>query len=335
MWGIFPYLIFFVILFVLPAMARRRHGREVERRFAQVQKKRKSRLIAIVHRQEPMALLGIPQLRYIDLNTSEDVLNAIRTTPKDTPLELILHTPGGLILPALQVARAVKAHPAPTTVFVPHYAMSGGTLIALAADRICLSPHAVLGPIDPQIGGLPAASIARVVAMKDANAVEDYTLVLADVAEKARAQLQRAASELLAGTVPAQKALALGDLLSSGRWTHDYPIEASEAAGMGLPVTEGVPEDIMSIMALFPDRLQGRDVKFLDIGSWLNPFARRRPPVAPAMAIEPTDAERFPFTGYQPGAGARSFSYGPWNPRDLASQGEPGPGRGQRRDYRG
>src|SRR5439155_9771144 len=52
------------------------------------------------------------------------------------------------------------------TVFVPHYAMSGGTLIALAADEVVMSPHAVLGPVDPQRGQYPAASLLRVVARK-------------------------------------------------------------------------------------------------------------------------------------------------------------------------
>jgi len=42
------------------------------------------------------------------------------------------------------------------TVFVPHYAMSGGTLIALTADEIVMDPNAVLGPVDPQIGNMPA-----------------------------------------------------------------------------------------------------------------------------------------------------------------------------------
>ena len=61
----------------------------------------------------------------------------------------------------MQIARAVEAHPAKVTVFVPVYAMSGGTLIALAADEIVLGEFSVLGPIDPQILGLPAASIVK------------------------------------------------------------------------------------------------------------------------------------------------------------------------------
>jgi ClpP class serine protease len=71
----------------------------------------------------------------------------------------VLHTPGGLGVAAMQISRAVEAYPAKLTVSV--YAMSGGTLIALAVDEIILGEFSVLGPIDTQIAGLPAASIVR------------------------------------------------------------------------------------------------------------------------------------------------------------------------------
>jgi ClpP class serine protease len=61
----------------------------------------------------------------------------------------------------MQIARAVEAHKAKVTVYVPVYAMSGGTLIALAANEIVLGEFSMLGPIDPQIAGFPAASIVK------------------------------------------------------------------------------------------------------------------------------------------------------------------------------
>jgi ClpP class serine protease len=74
------------------------------------------------------------------------------------------------------------------TVYVPVYAMSGGTLIALAANEIVLGEYLVLGPIDPQIAGLPVASIVRARNSKPVEQVFDLTLVLADMSEKAIAQ---------------------------------------------------------------------------------------------------------------------------------------------------
>lgn len=325
--GALPFLFLLIIFFVVPALTRRQRGAELERLFSKVQRKRKSRVIAIVHRQEPMGLLGIPVLRYIDLNDAEDVLEAIRTTPKNTPIELVLHTPGGLVLPALQIARALKAHPARTTVFVPHYAMSGGTLIALAADEIVLNQHAVLGPIDPQIAGVPAASLLRLRQEKSADATDDYTLVLADVGQMAIEQLKRAARDLLKGTVSDNAAVNIAEQLATGRWTHDYPIEANEAREIGLTVSTNMPAEITELMALFPDRLSRTSVKFIGAqgGGLFGLFRPRQPPPRPEMRGSAPLTERTPFTGYEPHAGARSFSFGPWNPKDIRDQLPPGP----------
>ena len=306
-WGALP-IIFIVIFFVLRGMANSQRHAELVNKFSRIQKKRRSRIIAIVHRQEPMGLLGIPMLRYIDLNDAEDVLEAIRKTPPNKPLEFVLHTPGGLVLPALQIARAIKAHPGKKTVFVPHYAMSGGTLIALAADEIVLSEHAVLGPIDPQIDGLPAASVLRVTQDKPVQATEDYTLILADVSAMAINQLEKAARELLTGTVSENAAIAIAEQLSSGRWTHDYPIAHGEARELGLNVSNKMPKEIMELMALFPDSVKRNpSVRYIED--------------EPQAAIK--TPHRVAMTGYQPQPGSRSFSYGPWDPKELKTERPP------------
>jgi len=302
LWGALPILLFLLFIIARNLSSQQRHA-ELVNKFSKIQKKRRSRIIVIVHRQEPMGMLGIPVVRYIDLNDAEDVLDAIRRTPPNKPLEFILHTPGGLVLPAVQIARAIKAHPGKKTVFVPHYAMSGGTLIALAADEIVLNKHAVLGPIDPQIGGLPAASVVRVASEKPIQSTDDYTLVLADVGAMAITQLQKIARELLTGTVSDNAAIGIAEQLSSGRWTHDYPIAYEEARELGLNVSNDMPRDIMELMALFPDQLRRtKSVKYLE-------------DEAPAAAAAPD--HRVTLTGYQPQPGARSFSYGPWNPKEL------------------
>lgn len=84
------------------------------------------RIITLIHREETISFLGIPIRRYIDIEDSEAVIRAIRTTPPDKPIALILHTPGGLVLAAAQITLALKNHPAKKIVIIPHYAMSGG-----------------------------------------------------------------------------------------------------------------------------------------------------------------------------------------------------------------
>jgi ClpP class serine protease len=238
------------------------------RKIAQLESARKSRVILLVHRQETMRLLGFPLARYIDINDSEDVLRAIQMTDDDVPLDIILHTPGGLVLAALQIARAIREHKAKVTVFVPHYAMSGGTLIAIAADQIVMSKHAVLGPIDPQLGQSPAASLIKVVEQKPIAKIDDETLIKADVARKAIAQVKQAATELLSKTLPAEQAAALADKLSTGTWTHDYPLFASIAKGLGLPVNTDIPNDVLDLMKLYPQPVRqqsGGGVEYLPV----------------------------------------------------------------------
>lgn len=222
------------------------------RRLAGFERKRNSRVIAMVHRQETMRFLGFPVVRYIDINDFEEVLRAIRLTDRDVPIDIVLHTPGGLVLAALQIARALREHPGKVTAYVPHYAMSGGTLICLAANEIVLSSHAVMGPIDPQLGESPAASLIKVVEQKPIERISDQTLIMADVGRKAIEQVRKAAFELLDGRLPKEKAEELAQKLSVGTWTHDYPIGAREAKGMGLNVNTDMPTEILDLLSLYP-----------------------------------------------------------------------------------
>ncbi len=228
------------------------------RLLSRLERTRKSRVIALVHRQETMSLLGFPLMRYIDVNDSEDVLRAIKLTDSDSPIEMIVHTPGGLVLAAGQIAHALRRHRAKVTVFVPHYAMSGGTLIALAADEIVMDSNAVLGPVDPQIGQSPAASVLTVLDKKKPEDIDDQTMILADVSRKAIAQLRRTVQDLLAERMSLEQAGALAEKLATGTWTHDYPITAEEAKTLGLPVSTEMPEEVYQFMSLFPQPARTR-----------------------------------------------------------------------------
>src|ERR1700682_6501970 len=212
------FWVFFMLSALQPVIRQRMLDAMRMRKIAQLERERNSRVILLVHRQETMKLLGFPVMRYIDVNDSEEVLRAIQMTDDDVPLDIVLHTPGGLVLAALQIARAIRGHKAKVTVLVPHYAMSGGTLIALAADEIVMCEHAVLGPIDPQLGQSPAASLLKVVDAKPVSKIDDQTLILADVGRKAIEQVKRAARDLLDRQLPADKAEALAEKLSTGTW---------------------------------------------------------------------------------------------------------------------
>lgn len=237
-----------------------------ERLIAKIESKRNSRVILMVHRQETMSFLGFPVYRYIDINDSEEVIRAISMTDPSVPLDIILHTPGGLVLASLQIARAIKRHKGKVTVHIPHHAMSGGTLIALAADEIVMARDAVLGPVDPQIGEYPAVSIVKMVKEKPIKDIEDKTLILADVAEKAIKQTKDAVKELLSDNYPESVAENIATLLSEGTWTHDYPITFEKAQELGLHVRCDIDKEIQQLMSLYPQPVRQRSsVEYLPV----------------------------------------------------------------------
>jgi ClpP class serine protease len=250
--------LFFILSSLQPVLQRRWLDYMRGRAFTSLEKRRQSRVIGLIHRQETMNFLGFPIARYIDIEDSEAVLRAIQLTDPSVPIDMILHTPGGLVLAASQIAGALAAHPAKVTVFVPHYAMSGGTLLSLAADEIVMAPFAVLGPVDPQLGDRPAASVLKVVEQKPIAEIDDQTLIQADQSRKAIDQVQRFVYKLLVRHLPDAQAQQLAHTLSSGTWTHDYPITVSEARELGLIVSTEMPEEVFELMQLYPQTTQRR-----------------------------------------------------------------------------
>jgi ClpP class serine protease len=248
-----------------PLLTGRWYGMRRQQAIRAIERAHGTRVITMIHRQEKAGLFGFSVGRHIDLEDAQTIIAAIKETPPDVPIDLILHTPGGLVLAAMQIARAVEAHPAKVTVYVPVYAMSGGTLIALAADEIVMGEFSMLGPIDPQIAGLPAASIVKARDYKPASDVWDLTVVLADVSEKALAQVKKGAVELLTPRMDQASAEALAEKLAGGHWTHDYALTAEEAAELGLPVKIGMPNDVLELMKLYPQPVQRSGVEFSPI----------------------------------------------------------------------
>lgn len=263
----FNFFDLFWIFLVLSSLQPWWQKRQMEVRRVQTlrafEQQRRSRVILLIHRQESISLLGIPVSRYITIEDSEQVLRAIRFTPLNVPIDLILHTPGGLVLATEQIARALIRHQAKVTVFVPHYAMSGGTMLALAADEIVMDANAVLGPVDPQLGNMAAASVLKVVEQKPIDKIDDQTLVMADLSRKAIQQVQRFVRTLLRDDIPKQKIASenvekIVEALTTGQVTHDYPITVEEATDLGLPITVGLPPAIYNLMELYPQPQGGR-----------------------------------------------------------------------------
>jgi ClpP class serine protease len=250
--------IFFMMSALQPILKQKLLQANRMKMISRIERRNRSRVILLVHRQETMAVLGFPLMRYISLEDSEQVLRALRLTDPEVPIDLVLHTPGGLVLASVQIARAIKARKGPVTVYVPHYAMSGGTLIALAADRIVMTEDSVLGPVDPQLGQYPAASVLRVVQEKPIAEIDDSTLILADQSRKAIHQVKAVVHELLSDKLGEDKAAQLAALLSEGTWTHDFALTFQALKELGLDVSSEMPVEILQLMELYPQPLRSQ-----------------------------------------------------------------------------
>lgn len=276
--NIFSWLwLLFLFWTMVPVFEQRRLALMRLRLIREIERRRGSRLITMIHRQEGLSFLGIPISRYINIEDSEEILRAIRFTPDDMPIDLVLHTPGGLVLASEQIARAIQRHKARVTVFVPHYAMSGGTLIALAADEIFLDENAVLGPVDPQIGNFPAVSVIKAVEEKGPDKVDDQTLILRDVAVKAVEQVYEMVFGLLRDKMDAEEAERVARVLTHGKWTHDYPITCDKLGELGLRINCDVPREIYLLMDLYPQPPSRRPtVQFVPVPYQKEPERPRR-----------------------------------------------------------
>jgi len=217
------------------------------------------KVLTMIHRREAVSFFGMPVYQFIDEEDAEQILRWIRQY-KDHPLELILHTPGGQLHASIQIARALRKHPKKTRVIIPHYSMSGGTVIALAASEIVMDKDAVIGPIEPQIGDFlhgtyPAPSWIYAAEMKKENA-DDTTLVMSDISRKALKLTRHVTKELLEGKIAPgpggeDRLDEVVEKLVSGEMIHSTPLSAAEAKEIGLSVSTDFPEDVHEFMKLF------------------------------------------------------------------------------------
>ena len=216
--------------------------------------RRKSRVLSLVHHKDPW--MKDPAGGMED---PEALLMQIEAAKKKERIDVVLHLPEGLNAGAEMLADALARHEGRVTVMVLFYAMSGGTLLALAADEIVMDENAVLGPVDPQLGEYPAASILKVLEMKDRSEIDDDTLILADIAQKAINQVRNCVKTLLLKKgMDEAKAERITEALVMGHWTHDYPITVEEARKLGLPISTDMPTEIYQLMTLFPQPMQRR-----------------------------------------------------------------------------
>ena len=221
-------------------------ARERDVIIGKLEEERGSKVISMIHREE----MHDAEEQQITIDNTEELLRKIRSVPPEVPIDFIIHCPGGVVLPAEQIALALKEHRGKVTAIVPYYAMSGATLVCLAADEIVMEPFSVLGPLDPQVGGFPSPSLLRLVELKGPQYVSDQLVLLTDIAEKSLRQMKTFILYLLKGKMDEVEAKNLAEFITGGYLTHDSPLMASKLQSMGLEVVLDVPDDVHTFMKL-------------------------------------------------------------------------------------
>jgi hypothetical protein len=95
--------------------------------------------------------------------TQEDIQGFMASAHglKGDKLDLILHSPGGSLEAADQIVQYLRSKYKHIRAIIPQNAMSAATMIACACNEIVMGRHSAIGPIDPQVNGIPAHTILQ------------------------------------------------------------------------------------------------------------------------------------------------------------------------------
>ena len=187
---------------------------------------------------------------------------AIRQANPRAKIVVVLHTLGGYARPAHMIAQALKQHlkklkghhnpkrDPRVVVYVPYIAMSGGTMIALAADEIGMHETASLGPIDTIYGGFPTDAYDALLDQKGALATQDLLVMLAHEARKYDQYAVKVAREIVnpVHRKHGQSEHYLADYLTAGEMSHSQSISLKEAKDLGMNVTKKIPADVYGLV---------------------------------------------------------------------------------------
>jgi len=187
----------------------------------------------------------------IDDEEVTSIVGTIGKLPKRTPIDIVIHTRGGWASSTSQIAAALLHRPN-TAAFVPIFARSGGTKIALATRAIYLAKDAALGPIDLRLGYGSARDIMKIAEELGDGAPPEIRLAALEAKKELRDEVKKAC-ELIS---PAHKGFlgwrgcTLAKTLTSGEMPHGRLIDYREAKRLGINVYSRMPKSIYELISI-------------------------------------------------------------------------------------
>jgi len=203
----------------------------------EIEEERGTKVITLIHRKEPWGVEGPV------IEESERILQQIRETPPEKPIDLILHTTGASRFAAHMIAMALNFRKSKVTVIVPFYALSNGTLLALAGDEIMMEKYSILGTVEPHFGDMPAAAVMSITTRLPVEMVSDFMILLADRARMEIENTKGFLKWLLEKKMNSKQIDQVADFLVTGGVTLSTPITLDVVRAMGLKVNQ-IPEKV-------------------------------------------------------------------------------------------
>lgn len=96
-------------------------------------------------------------LDYNDVLPFKELISSI----EGPALDVLIHSPGGLGEAAERLVKLLRGRFADVRFIVPHSSMSAATMLCFSGNSIAMNEASALGPIDPQVGGVPARAIKK------------------------------------------------------------------------------------------------------------------------------------------------------------------------------
>ncbi len=97
----------------------------------------------------------------IDLSDIDGFTDLVSSFKEADSVDVLVHSPGGQPDATERIVNILRNNFREVHFIIPHSAYSAATMLALSGNSITIHPSATLGPIDPQINGIPARSIKR------------------------------------------------------------------------------------------------------------------------------------------------------------------------------
>jgi len=209
-------------------------------------KNNKRSLIAIIHKERSGFFSA--SSGYIDNKTLMRVAEAMEDIG-DEPFDLLLHTGGGDVFASIRISELLRNHNGEIRAIIPHYSMSGGSLLALSCDKILMQKNACLGPIDAQVGDFwsgvrSSRAWAKIVDLKGTES-NDSSIGNSFVGK----QVTETIKKILITKINKKAA----DELTNGEREHIYPYNPKELGKLGIDTLETKMPFSSKVIKNFPD----------------------------------------------------------------------------------